>query len=235
MKMQGVMRAILRRGESRSGIPLRSILFRLSTAIILAVAAYAVVLRPWHVHWGATVAEMRMAMPGDEIVAKPNIESTRAVTIDATPERVWPWLVQIGQGRGGLYSYPWIEKLFGANLPDAKHIVPLFQRIAVGDIIRMGPEGYPFFVVENVQPNTALVLRAHDARTSQPVSGSWTFIIIDQGDGTARLVSRQRLAYQPNLVNFLVWRVATEPTNFVVEQKMLRTIKALVEGGAAQP
>ncbi len=236
MRMQGVMRAILRRGESRSGIPWASIFFRASTAIILAIAAYILVLRPWHIHWGATRAEVRMVLPGDEIVAKPDMESTRAVTIDASAQEVWPWLVQLGQGRGGMYNYPWVEKLFGSNLPDTSHIMPLFQRIAVGDVIRMGPDGYPFFIADEVQPNEALVLHAHDARTGQPVSGSWTFVILDKGDGTVRLLSRQRLAYQHTVLNFLVWRAATEPANFVIEQKMLTTIKGLVEGsGPAKP
>ena len=96
------------------------------------LAAYALAVRPWHVRWGATDEEVNERLPGDELVRHPNVEATHAVTIKAPAEEVWPWLVQIGQDKGGFYSYSWLENLAGCRLRNADRIVPEFQRLKVG-------------------------------------------------------------------------------------------------------
>ena len=193
------------------------------------VPAYVGAILPWHQRWGATDKEVNQPLPGDEIVPQPKMASTRAITIQATPDQIWPWLVQLGQGRGGMYSYEALENLVGCDIHNADHILPEYQDLQVGDEIRMGPEGYPFYTVAEIQPERALVLRAHDPQTKAPGSASWSFFLERQPDGSTRLISRQRGDYEPGPANFLMWRVFTEPVSFVMEQKMLRTLKQRVE------
>jgi hypothetical protein len=212
---------------------LKSVLMKaliiIPTVLLVGGLAYRFVLLPWHLHWGATEAEVRAAMPGDEIVSRSNMSSTRAITIRASAAQVWPWLVQLGQGRGGMYSYEWLENLAGCDIHNANRILPEFQNLRVGDLIHMGPEGYPFYSVVRIEPNHALVLRPHDPKTKEPGQAAWSFLLTEQGDGTTRLISRQQMVYEPSVANFIGWKVVTEPLSFIMEQKMLRTLKALAE------
>jgi len=120
----------------------------------------AVLTSPWrrdaYNRWGAVDSEVFAPMPGDDLVPTPRLGYTRAITIDAPPAAVWPWLVQIGQGRGGLYSFDALENLVGCRIHSADAILPEHQAIAVGDLVRMGPEGYPCFaVIEATPPSPA--------------------------------------------------------------------------------
>jgi len=110
---------------------------------IPAVVGYAFALRPWMLRWGTTREEAGRALPGDELVARPRYQQTHAVTIQAPPARVWPWLAQLGQGRGGLYSYDWLENRFGCDLRSADRIRPEWQRLEAGDTVRLVPEDFP--------------------------------------------------------------------------------------------
>jgi hypothetical protein len=112
-----------------------------------------------------------MSLPGDEIAPSPGMASTRAIAIQAQPEEVWRWLVQIGQGRGGLFSYDWLENLVGSDIHTLREIRPELQHLAAGDEVRMGPEGYPFFRVVDVEPRQALVLQAADPKTGAAGTG----------------------------------------------------------------
>ncbi len=95
-------------------------------------------IRPWQLRWGATDEEVARAMSGDEVVKQPTFNATRAVTIQARPEEIWPWLVQIGCKRAGWYSYDWIDNL---GIPSANRIVPELQHLEVGDLIPFSPDG----------------------------------------------------------------------------------------------
>jgi hypothetical protein len=202
----------------------------LAALVAAGAAVYARFVQPWHARWGATEDEIRRPLPGDEIAPSPSMASTRAISIQAPPEVVWRWLVQIGQGRGGLFSYDWLENLVGSDIHTLHEIRPELQRLVPGDEIRMGPEGYPFFRVTSVQAGQALVLQAADPKAGAPAPASWSFVLAPQGDGHTRLISRQRNQFEPTAANFVLWRVFTEPASFVMEQKMLRTLKALAEG-----
>lgn len=203
-----------------------------------ALAASAVVwadraLRSRYETWGATLDDVRCAMPGDDVVPDPVRASTRAVAIHAPPDRVWPWLVQIGHGRGGLYSYDWLENVIGCDLHSADTILTEHQRLDPGDLVRMGPEGYPCFAVVDVDAGHHLVLQSADLTTGrptsdQPTNSSWQWLLEPHGDAT-RLVSRQRLAY-PRL-QAPMW-AALQPVTFAMERKMLLGIKARAEAGA---
>ena len=193
------------------------------------VPAYVWAILPWHRRWGASDEEIRQPLPGDDIVTQPKLDSTRAITIQATPDQIWPWLVQLGQGRGGMYSYEALENLVGCDIHNADRILPEYQNLQEGDEIRMGPEGFPSYTVAEIQSERALVLRGRDPQTQEPGPASWTFALERQPDGSTRLISRQRGDYEPGLANFVIWRVFTEPISFIMEQKMLRTLKQRVE------
>jgi len=202
----------------------------LGAAGAAATAAYLFLFRPWHLRWGATSDEVARSLPGDELVPQPKQISTRAVTIQAGAAEIWPWLAQIGQGRGGFYSYDWLENLIGCNIHNADRILPEFQQVAVGDKVRLGPEGYPYYTVAAVEPERYLLLRAGDLeQESPPVEDVWLFYLDDVSPGVTRLIARNRRDYESSVSNWLVWQVVTEPLHFLMEQKMLRGIKTRVE------
>ena len=111
--------------------------------VLLLVAVYWVVIHPWMANWGSTSAEQHMALPGDELRPKDIGISTKAITINAPPEVIWQWLVQIGQDRAGFYTYTWLENLFGADFRNANEIHPEWQHLALGDGWRLLPVDYP--------------------------------------------------------------------------------------------
>jgi hypothetical protein len=167
-------------------------------------------------------------------VPQPILGYTHAITIRAPAARVWPWLVQIGQGRGGLYSYDGLENLVGCRMRSADRLLPEFQQPQNGELIRMGLQGYPCLAVEAVEPPRALILISADPQSGQPVryhpptgkkkfaTATWQFVLNPSGDNAARLLVRQRLAYSPDMA--WVWRL-TEPVGFVMERKMLLDIE----------
>jgi hypothetical protein len=163
--------------------------------------------------------------------------TTRAVTIDAPPEEVWAWLVQIGHGRGGLYSYDALENLVGCDIHSARSILPEHQQLSVGDVVRMGPEGYPCFrVVHCASPNTLVLVGAHPTTAELPplpaptdrseTVATWQWALRGTPVGGTRLVARQRLTYPPG--QYVLWHLV-EPVAFVMERRMLLTLKHLAE------
>lgn len=198
----------------------------------VAAAAAERGLRAGYESWGATLEEVRATLPGDGIVPAPKRVSTRAVTIDTPPDAVWPWLVQIGHGRGGLYSYDWAENLVGCDLHSTDVILPEHQTLHRGDLVRMGPEGYPTFSVAEADAPHHLVLVSADPRSgrptlddSPPFGTTWQWVLDPVGTGT-RLISRQRLTYPSGQA--ALWSVV-QPVAFVMERKMLLGIKQRAE------
>jgi hypothetical protein len=168
---------------------------------------------------------------------QPQMMYTRALTIQAPRERVWPWLAQIGQGRGGLYSYDGLENLVGCNIHSVARILPEFQNPQVGELIRLGPQGYPSFAVQAVEAPTALVLISADPQTGLPVEwqaqpekgysiSTWQFVLQPRENNTTRLLVRGRLAYSRDMT--WVWRL-TNPVGFVMERKMMLGIRQRAE------
>ncbi|MCJ7537353.1 MAG: SRPBCC family protein [Anaerolineales bacterium] len=197
----------------------------------LAIAGYIVsspLTRPWYSKWGATAGEVEMTLPGDEFVPNPVLESTRAITIQAPATAVWPWLVQMGQGRGGLYSYERLENLVGCDMHNADRIIPEYQQLKVGDKVRLVPEGRePYFLVSAVEPGRAIILGGDDPPTT------WVFILQPIDNNSTRLIVRWRQDYEPSFGNIIGWRVFTDPITFVMERKLLQGIKARVEAVAS--
>jgi hypothetical protein len=179
---------------------------------------YRLYLREPILTWGATKAEAAATLPGDELLADADGIATRAITIDAPPEAVWPWIVQIGPSpRGGAYTHDWIENLLGLNMHSVDHVLPEFQHPKVGDTIGYGSNRMR---VERVEPEHVLAWRSEDR------NWVWTFIL-EPLDGSTRLVSRNRFRL-PTLTARL-GIVPMEPASLVMERKMLRGIKLRAE------
>ncbi len=194
-------------------------------------------LRSWYNHWGASATEIQKPLPGDELVSKPLIGYTHAVSIGALPSEIWPWLVQIGQGRGGFYSYDGLENLVGCKIQSAESILPEHQNPKPGDLVRLGPQGYPCFSIAAIENGKALVLVSADPKTCEPVNeehqtekgysiASWQFKLEPEDAQSTRLLVRQRMAYSPDMA--WIWRLI-EPINFVMERKMMLGIKHRAE------
>jgi len=190
-----------------------------------AVSAYAFFVRPWHLRWGATDEEVAMPLPGDEFVEQPQLNATHAITINAPVEDVWPWLVQIGQNRGGFYSYTKLENLVGCQMRNATEINPGWQELKVGDEVWLHPKAPPLRVLA-IEPGRAIVLEK-----------CWTFFLKPIDQYKTRLIIRGRGEFNPDLknvlLNFIVWRGIFEPAHFIMERKMMLGIKERAEESAA--
>jgi hypothetical protein len=203
----------------------------------LQIAAQLVLyplLRGWRRRWGTTTEERRLRLPGDELVPAPQWGYDHAVSIGASRSVVWRWLVQLGQGRGGFYSYEGLENLVGCGIRNVFEIRPELQRLHVGDrIVLHGRSGFGPEVVR-LEPERALVLGGSpNEKGSQAI---WGFHLIDAPQGTTRLLERGRgvagqgLGEQLGFGPYLM-----DPIGFVMSKKMLLTIKQLADGTQARP
>jgi hypothetical protein len=203
------------------------------TAIGGAAAAYIFLARPRHLTWGATDQESDERLPGDDLIANADLAATRAITIRASAEQVWPWIAQLGQGRGGFYSYDFLENLVGCDIHSADHIVPEWQEVGVGDQVNFSPE--VGLVVALLERGRSLVLRGgvQMGNIAPPYDFTWAFALRAEPDETTRLLVRERYGYTRPWARLLVEPV--EAVSFVMSQKMLRGIKHRVERAAALP
>jgi len=201
-----------------------------------SVVGYRKALRPWHERWGATDEEVNAHLPGDEFTAEPAAQVTRAITIDAPPESVWPWVIQLGADRGGFYSYDWLENLFGLGIHSADEIDPEWQRRAVGDLMFANAKGSGGWLVMEVRPNRALVVKTANLKTSQPLlrnqppafwEFTWAFVLSNQPNGTTRLIVRERVGFGNSISQLLMSPFGV--VSFIMTRKTMRSIKARAE------
>jgi hypothetical protein len=196
--------------------------------LLLLSSVYLFLLRPWHTRWGATDDEVKAALPGDDEVPHPQVNVTRAVSIDAPPEAVWPWLVQIGYHRAGWYAYDLFDN---DNVASAETILPALQQLEIGQVL--GEEG---LAVRTIAPNRHLLLAYHYPKTEWVVKqGIWPRFghasmclqlnPLDGGERT-RFIYRVRCS-APVLAR--VFLAFFEPADFVASQKMLLGIKRRAE------
>jgi hypothetical protein len=194
-----------------------------ATFILLALAlAYVFLIRPWHLRWGATDAELAMPLPGDSLLPAGSVVSTRALTIHAPTSEVWLWLNQIGQERAGFYSYDWLENLFLARMNNADRIVPELQGLKVGDRVSYmgdGPEGTYAFV-DMIEPERYFSM------------GGWTFFLQPIDEQTTRFVVRYPSPKLKTLSDKLYYYPIFEPAHFVMESGMMMGIKHRAESAA---
>lgn len=191
-------------------------------AAVGVAALYRRHVAPWMHTWGARPDEVRATLPGDELVAPDACRTTRALTIDAPRRDVWAWLVQLGEGRGGFYSYSLLERAVGADIHNADEIRPEWQRLDVGDTIwlarRYGPGACQ--IVAAVEPGSHLVLVSpadyERLQHGQKASGCWSFVLRREQNWTRLLV---RGSGRP------VGHLWFDIPHFVMEQKMMRGIR----------
>ncbi|GGG25312.1 hypothetical protein GCM10007304_43950 [Rhodococcoides trifolii] len=193
---------------------------RTATVIGAASAAvfYAAAIRPWQLNWGATAHEASRPLLGDDLVPHPTLRATRAVTVLATPEDIWPWLLQVGTGRAGWYSYDLIDN-FGR--PSARTIVPRLQHLDVGDIVPLTPAGRTGFTVERLLPPRTMVW-------STRYDTTWTWQLEPQRDGSTRILSRVRFRLHPSAVSVAIG-LAMEFGDGIMVRKMLLNIRSRAE------
>ncbi len=201
------------------------IVARVGIAAALLAASYQVFWRYRCQNWGATPGEVALSLPGDELLPKADVVTTRVMTIGVPPEAVWPWIVQMGSGRAGAYSYDWIENLFGLDMHSADVILPQFQNLNVADEF---PIGTGTLRIEEIDAPRLLVTRVPE--------WNWvrTFCLLPDERGT-RLVLRNRIAY-PGMNPLLQFgnRLVSEPGGLLMERKMLLGIKERAEQPAGR-
>jgi hypothetical protein len=184
-------------------------------------------LRRWVLTWGATAEEAARRLPGDDLLDPADIVATRAIGIGAPPSVIWPWLVQMGPGRAGAYTYDWIENLFGLNMHSEDRIRAEWQNLRVGDVLRSRADG-PGMRVEILEPERTLSNR------SEAGDWVWTFVLIPK-NGSTRLISRNRIAMKGTAAGQRLGMLVMEPGSLVMERKMLRGIKQRAERSLQQP
>lgn len=198
---------------------------------------YLWLVYPWMNRWGATDAEVKATYPGDDLVPNSAVTTTRAVTVKATPAQIYPWIVQLGVDRGGMYSLEWVENLMGLKVKNADHIHPEWQSIQVGDLIRFTPEDYllnpgPGLWVEQMETDKTVVFCfGMENERPEPCTNTWQFILEAQADGTTRLILRGQNIGASGIGAFAS-RLFQGPA-FVMERQMLLGIKERAEQLAA--
>jgi hypothetical protein len=198
----------------------------LAASVVVTERLYHRYLREWVLTWGATAEEVARRLPGDELLEDADIVATRAIEIDAPPSAIWPWLVQMGPGRAGAYTYDWIENFFGLNMHSAERIVPEWQQLQVGDVLR-SREGRPGMRVEILASERVLSNR------SEAGDWVWTFALGPE-NGSTRLISRNRIAIKGAAAGQRLGMLVMEPGSLVMERKMLLGIKRRAERLAAE-
>jgi hypothetical protein len=207
---------------------LRSVL--VLAPVLVGMIVFFRVVRPWYLRWGATDEDLGRAMPLDDHVPRPRLNSTMAITVNAPPEHIWPWLTQIGEApRAGYYSYEWIERVLGLDVENSRQVMPQYQHLEVGDAL----DHVGSMTVLAVEPNHHLVL---GPPTAEPVGASWAFGLYPIDDHSTRLVTRVHGHWswlgmlRDNPPYTWPFYLLLEPGAFVMERKMLLEIKARAEG-----
>ncbi|MCX6365054.1 MAG: hypothetical protein NTW58_12985 [Actinobacteria bacterium] len=197
-------------------------------------------LRPRTLAWGATCDEVVRPLPGDELVANPLYVTTRAITVKAPPAAVWPWLVQLGQNRGGFYTYDALENLMGLDIHSADAIRPDWQDLHAGeDYVTLDPDEHMKMTITVLEPPRAFVIRsgAPGEPPQEPgsffrgeLAFSWGFYLEPLDERTTRLVIRSRAAWADTLTARLAKPLLLEPVHFLMEERMLRGIRDRAQG-----
>ncbi len=193
------------------------------SSVALVMGAYWLVLRPYQLHRGSTDEEVQRPMPGDELASNPTYRATRAITIDATPREIWPWLIQMGYKRAGFYGYDIIENLGSPRgITSAERIVPEDQHPQVGDELPISPAGGLVFYA--IEPDQYMVW------SGGPGWGGYTWALYPIDETHTRLISRARFNYTWSKPPQLALDVFTEFAEHLAIPKILQGVKGRVEG-----
>ena len=193
--------------------------FVVAGGVVALAASYVKVIRPRTMRWGATDEEVARPLPGDRLVPEPGFNATRAITVHATPQHVWPWIVQMGSGRAGWYAY---DRIDNGGAPSASRVVPELQRLRVGDLIPMsvGKEVGPRVV--EIVPNTRMLWATGDEFT-------WEWVLEAVDERSTRLVTRIREVWPPLLSLRTIYALVASTGDIVMIRKQLLGIKERAE------
>jgi len=208
---------------------LRSTLIALG-GVAAGAVAYQTLARPRIRHWGSEERDRQRFLPGDELVAEPQTVTTRAISIKAPPAAVWPWLAQMGQKRGGFYSYDGLERLVGLDIHNADRVHPEWQDIATGDKVYLSPKS-PMIVAEIVPEETLVLFQEATigGGADDVLRWSWCFHLEPVGTRRARLLVRTRVNWTPDGLLGLFLSAPVEAVHFVMERGMLQGLKERAE------
>jgi hypothetical protein len=190
-----------------------------SVAVVLVTAAYLLYVRPWQLRWGAFDEEIERPMPGDEIVKRPTFDATRAITIRARPQEIWPWIMQVGMTRAGWYSYDLLDNL---GRPSARRILPQLQNPKIGDVIPMSPDGKQGLYVKDFERDRWMLWWDGKGRSS------WAWGLYPVDEARTRLITRVRTRYKW-LSPWILFDMLVEFTDIIMMRKMLLGIKERAE------
>lgn len=214
------------------------------TAVTLEAlgAAYSFVLLPRLRRWGATADETSRPLPGDGLIQDPLYVTTRAITVHAPAASVFPWLVQIGQNRGGFYTYDALENLFKLEIHSADRIHPEWQDLQPGsDYMSLDPDHTMMLTVVELDPPRAFVVRTGgpDEAPQDPgdffkgeIAATWAFVVEPLTDASSRLLIRWRASWRQTVPAALARAFLLEPVHFIMEEGMLRGVRARAERAA---
>jgi hypothetical protein len=186
----------------------------------VGAVGYVKIWRPWQLSWGATADEVSSCLPGDDLVPKPMFNATRAITIAASPDQIWPWLVQVGLTRAGWYSYDLLDNL---GRPSAQRIIPELQQLAPGDIVPMSPDGKQGMAVHSIEAPHSMVW-------STPGETSWAWQLDARPEGTTRVATRIRSRMRPNPLS-VAFHLLVELADFWMIRRMLLNLRERAERG----
>lgn len=206
---------------------------RAASGAVAVVVAYSLVLRGRQLRWGSTPEEVTSRLPGDELLAETDLMATRAITIRAGVEDVWPWLAQMGQGRGGLYSYDRLENLAGCQMESSDEVIAQWQDVRIGDELRLHPDVALTVVVS--EPPRALVVQGGISATGRvttddpaaPYDFTWAFVLAGQTSDRTRLIVRERYSYRTVAARPMVEMVSV--VSFIMTERMLRGVRDRAE------
>jgi hypothetical protein len=187
------------------------------------LVAYLTRIRPWQLRWGATDEEVLRFMPGDEVVSNPSFDATRAVTIHAQPEEIWPWIAQMGFRRAGWYSYDWVDNY---GRPSAREIIPEHQDVKVGDLVPMGPGEESGLWIRAFDPSHWMLWADKDGNVT------WCWSLYPAGGDATRLVSRIRMRYNWTSP-WMLFNLLLDAGDIVMMRKSMLGIKERAEAPAA--
>ena len=206
-------------------------------------AAYSFVLLPRLRRWGATAEEVARPLPGDDLIPDPLYATTHAISVSAAAEDVWPWLVQVGQNRGGFYTSDFLENLFRLDIHSADRIHEEWQDLeAARDYVSLDPDETMKMTITTLDPPRAFIIRtgAPDVEPQGPgdffkaeIAASWAFIVEPVGDRSCRLVIRWRASWRDTVAAAFARAFLLEPVHFVMEEGMLRGIRDRAERSSA--
>lgn len=215
---------------------------RLFLTVALLLGGYALFVRPRLLRWGATDEEVESRYPGEELIAEGERSGTMAVTIDAPPSKVWPWLLQMGYGRGGWYSWDHLDN-WGAE--SAQELHPEWQQVRVGDRLPSMPDEAAWWEVAALEPERFLGLRASMSlagRPFEPAEGRprfytdslWAFQLKELPEGRTRLVVSGYWSMRPRWAKWFTNFLLLEPAHWVMQTRQFANLKRLAETDVAR-